>query len=523
MTSAKYFQPLYVEYQSISMKNHPMKKSLFLAAILLVFWQISKAQLRIALAGGAHSSTIVETNELPNWSEIESGYSNRTGAHFGFIADLQLGLKSKFYAQPGVMFYNKGRKFYNNYDTSVYNYFSIDAKQFINYIDVPLNLVYKIQLGGNTKFFLGGGPYLSFFYNGFEKKETYLKTGKFETEENNDLAVGDGPGKYKTFDLGVNGTAGIEFKGLFIAGNFSRGFTDMYTATYDGSFKNQVYGVTLGIFIGKPVSLEDKPKDTDGDGIIDKEDSCVTEPGPLVTLGCPDTDADGIADKADKCVTVPGIAKYQGCPTPDTDKDGITDDKDKCITVPGVAKYEGCPIPDTDKDMINDEDDKCPTVPGLARYNGCPIPDTDGDGVNDEEDKCVNEPGLKENNGCPEIKKEIIQKVEYAARRIQFTYGKADLLPASEKVLDEVAELLLKESNLKVDIEGHTSNDGNFNANMRLSNQRAETVKNYLIKKGVDPSRLTSQGFGPGKPLNEGKTEQERALNRRVELKLRNN
>jgi hypothetical protein len=111
-----------------------------------------------------------------------------------------------------------------------------------------------------------------------------LKTGKFETEENNDLAVGDGPGKYKTFDLGVNGTAGIEFKGLFIAGNFSHGFTDMYTATYDGSFKNQVYGVTLGIFIGKPVSLEDKPKDTDGDGIIDKEDSCVTEPGHLLHL-----------------------------------------------------------------------------------------------------------------------------------------------------------------------------------------------------------------------------------------------
>ncbi|HEV8271922.1 MAG TPA: porin family protein, partial [Chitinophagaceae bacterium] len=231
-----------------------MKKSLLLAAMLLIFWQISNAQLRIALAGGAHSSTIVETNDLPNWSEIESGYSNRTGAHFGFIADLQLGLKSKFYAQPGVMFYNKGRKFYNNYDTSVYNYFSIDAKQFINYIDIPLNLVYKIPLGGKAKFFLGGGPYLSFLYNGFEKKETYLKTGKFETEENTDLPIGDGAGKYKTFDLGVNGTAGIEFKGLFIAGNFSRGLTDMYTATYDGSFKNQVYGVTLGIFIGKPVS-----------------------------------------------------------------------------------------------------------------------------------------------------------------------------------------------------------------------------------------------------------------------------
>ena len=160
---------------------------------------------------------------------------------------------------------------------------------------------------------------------------------------------------------------------------------------------------------------------------------------------------------------------------------------------------------------------------GLARYSGCPIPDTDGDGVNDEEDKCVNEPGLRENDGCPEIKKEIIQKVEFAAREIQFAFAKAALLPASKKVLDEVAELLSKEPNLKIDIEGHTSSDCNFNTNIRLSKERAETVKNYLIKKGVDSSILTSQVFGPTKPLNESKTEQERALNRRVELKLRNN
>jgi outer membrane protein OmpA-like peptidoglycan-associated protein len=267
----------------------------------------------------------------------------------------------------------------------------------------------------------------------------------------------------------------------------------------------------------------DKPKDTDNDGIFDKDDSCVTEPGPVVTKGCPDTDADGIADKTDKCVTVPGILKYEGCPIPDTDSDKINDEQDRCPTVPGIAKYEGCPIPDTDKDGINDEDDKCVDVPGLGRYSGCPIPDTDKDGVNDEDDKCVNEPGPKENNGCPEIKKEVIQKVDYAARKIQFAFAKAVLLPGSEKALDDIADLLQKQPELKLDIEGHTSNDGSFNANMKLSNERAETVRTYLVGKGVDPSRLTSQGFGPTRPLNEGKTEPERALNRRVELKLRNN
>ena len=133
------------------------------------------------------------------------------------------------------------------------------------------------------------------------------------------------------------------------------------------------------------------------------------------------------------------------------------------------------------------------------------------------------EPGLKENNGCPEIKKEIIQRVEYAAKKIQFNFAKATLAKGSEKVLDEIADLLIKQPELMLDIEGHTSSDGSLNANMKLSNERAETVKKYLIGKGVDPSKLSSQGFGPTKPVNEGKTEQERALNRRVELKLRNN
>ena len=520
MISVKYFQPLYVEYQSISLKNLPMKKSLLLAAILLISWQISNAQLRIALAGGAHSSTIVETNDLPNWSEMESGYSNRTGAHFGFIADLQLGLNSKFYAQPGVMFYNKGRKFYSNYDTAVYNYFSIDAKQFVNYIDIPLNVVYKIPIGGKTKFFIGGGPYLSFFYNGVEKKETYLKTGKFETEENTDLPVGDGPGKYKTLDLGVNGTAGIEFKGLFIAGNFSRGLTDMYTATYDGSFKNQVYGVTLGIFIGKPVSLEDKPKDTDGDGLIDKEDSCITEPGTLVTQGCPDTDADGIADKTDKCVTVPGLVKYEGCPIPDTDKDGINDELDKCLTIPGLAKYEGCPIPDTDKDAVNDEDDKCPTVPGLARYSGCPIPDTDGDGVNDEEDKCPNEAGITANGGCPEIKQEIKQKIDFAAKNILFQFASDVILKSSFVPLNDVVKVLQENPALKLNIDAHADNVGTPERNMHWSERRAKAVADYFISKGIAAERITYKGYGDTKPIADNKTAKGRALNRRVEMKL---
>jgi outer membrane protein OmpA-like peptidoglycan-associated protein len=498
-----------------------MKKAFFPVLFLLFFVQSSQAQLRVALAGGGHSSNIKETNDQPGWDEIKNHYSGRGGVHFGFLADLQLSYKSRFYFQPGIMYYNKGRKFFNSYDTSVYDYFSIDAKQYINYIDVPLNILYKIPIGTKTKFFFGGGPYLSFFYNGKETKETYLKSGSYQTEENDDLPVGNNPGQYKTFDFGLNGTAGVEIGNFFISGNYSHGITDMYTAAYDGSFKNQVAGVTLGVFIGKPVELTGKIVDTDKDGIMDNEDDCVTEPGPMVTKGCPDTDGDGIADKADKCVTVPGLVKYEGCPVPDTDNDGINDENDKCPAVPGMAKYEGCPIPDSDGDSINDEEDKCPSLPGLARYKGCPVPDTDGDGLNDEEDKCITEPGTRENNGCPEIKQEVIKQVEFAAKKIQFEFGKAELTKESFEVLDEVADLLSNQPNLKLLIEGHTSSDGGFAANMKLSEERANSVKKYLVSKGVDESRLEAKGFGPTKPLNEGKTRDEKILNRRVEMTLK--
>ena len=234
-----------------------------------------------------------------------------------------------------------------------------------------------------------------------------------------------------------------------------------------------------------------------------------------------DTDGDGIVDSKDKCPTVAGTAKYDGCPVPDTDGDGINDENDKCPTVPGLAKYNGCPVPDTDGDGINDENDKCPTVPGVARYQGCPVPDTDGDGVNDEEDKCPTVPGVKENAGCPVIKEEVVKKVAASAKNIFFEIGKSVLLKKSFKSLDEVATILKEDAALKLDIEGHTSSTGSDKINIPLSKSRAAAVYDYMIKKGIDASRLSSEGFGSTKPIADNKTLKGRALNRRVEMKLR--
>jgi OmpA-OmpF porin, OOP family len=233
-----------------------------------------------------------------------------------------------------------------------------------------------------------------------------------------------------------------------------------------------------------------------------------------------DSDNDGITDDKDKCPTTPGVAKYEGCPVPDTDKDGINDDNDKCPTVAGLAKYEGCPVPDTDKDGINDEEDKCPTQAGVARYGGCPVPDKDGDGINDEEDKCPDVPGVASQQGCPEISAEVTKTVNYAAKNVYFATGSTKLLSQSFKALNDLVKVLKDNTSLKLKIDGHTDNVGNDDFNKKLSDGRAASVKKYLVSKGIDETRLESEGFGETAPVADNKTTAGRSKNRRVEMKV---
>ncbi|MBE2229177.1 MAG: OmpA family protein, partial [Chitinophagaceae bacterium] len=175
---------------------------------------------------------------------------------------------------------------------------------------------------------------------------------------------------------------------------------------------------------------------------------------------------------------------------------------------------------DTDKDGINDEEDKCPTVPGLARYQGCPVPDGDGDGINDEEDKCPTIPGVRENSGCPVITEEVKKKVNMAAANILFQTGSAKLQTKSYKGLNEVAQIMKDNPGMSLNIDGHTDNVGNDDKNMTLSQNRAESVKTYLVSKGVDASRITATGYGETKPIADNKTAAGRQKNRRSELTL---
>jgi len=269
---------------------------------------------------------------------------------------------------------------------------------------------------------------------------------------------------------------------------------------------------------------EKKFKDTDEDGVIDKEDACRKVAGPAENNGCPwpDTDADGVFDKDDACANVAGPKENKGCPWKDTDGDTLLDNVDACPAVAGPVENKGCPWPDADGDGVLDKDDACPNVAGLAENRGCPDLDADKDGVSDKEDDCPLIAGPIENKGCPKVTKATLEQLKVEAKSIFFVTGKATLSDAKKGEtsgrLDAIKEILKNYPNAKFAINGHTDNVGNAKANQKLSEARAKAVMDLLIEKGVNPDNLTSQGFGASKPVKSNKTASGRAENRRTEI-----
>ncbi len=242
-----------------------------------------------------------------------------------------------------------------------------------------------------------------------------------------------------------------------------------------------------------------------------------------------DRDGDGIPDNLDKCPDDPedfdGFEDADGCPDLDNDKDGIPDKLDKCPNEPedkdGFEDEDGCPDLDNDKDGILDADDKCPNQPGPKENQGCPDTDRDGDGIVDRLDKCPDVPGVPP-DGCPaEPPRKFIvvtdDKIELK-QKIHFATNKAKIFPDSFELLNEVVDLLKKRPTLELRIEGHTDAKGKLKKNMKLSDDRAKSVVNFLVKGGIEESRLSFKGFGPTVPIGNNKTAAGREQNRRTEF-----
>lgn len=245
-----------------------------------------------------------------------------------------------------------------------------------------------------------------------------------------------------------------------------------------------------------------------------------------------DRDGDGIADGFDSCPdqreNYNGFEDIDGCPDdPDTDKDGVPDSKDSCPLEPedkdGYLDEDGCPEPDNDADGIADSLDKCPLDPedpdGFQDEDGCPDNDNDNDTVPDVDDACPNTPGQPNaaRPGCPSLVVVTAKEIRIT-QQIQFDTAKATIKPVSFPILDAVYDVLVVNTKFTIEVQGHTDNVGAAALNQKLSQARADSVKAYLVKKGIAESRLVAKGYGMSQPLVPNDSAANKALNRRVQF-----
>ena len=331
-----------------------------------------------------------------------------------------------------------------------------------------------------------------------------------------------------------------------------KGFVGQYVVFNVGGGTAIIGGVgapDYRLFAGITVAptFDPNARDSDKDTIVDGMDRCPKEPEDLDGYqdedGCPehDNDADGIEDEFDQCPNDPedddGYMDVDGCPDPDNDKDDILDIADRCPdeaeTMNEYMDEDGCPderpIEDTDGDGYKDDVDRCPydaeDFDGFEDEDGCPEDDNDNDGVPDAQDKCPDEREIfnhfEDEDGCPDESQRVVVTEEAIEikEKIFFEFAKATIQERSFDLLDEIASVLLAHEELKkIRVEGHTDNVGNDLSNLKLSQARADAVKNALLERGLQAERLDARGFGEMYPVDTNDNDAGRANNRRVEF-----
>ncbi len=291
--------------------------------------------------------------------------------------------------------------------------------------------------------------------------------------------------------------------------------------------------------------------DTDGDGIPDASDNCPWNPNADQSdidrdgqgdVCDDDIDGDGILNARDNCPTVPNPDQADtdrdgvgdACSS-DRDGDGIGDAVDQCVNDPEdfdqFEDADGCPERDNDRDGVLDGDDDCPNDPedidGFQDLDGCPDDDNDGDGILDLQDDCVLDPedfdGDRDEDGCPDEDNfaRMVGDMIEISEQINFELNSSRITGRiSYDILDAVANILIANPAIRIRVEGHTDSQGSVSYNLRLSQGRADAVREYLVNQGIAASRLTAVGFGEENPIADNETEEGRALNRRVEFHI---
>ena len=284
--------------------------------------------------------------------------------------------------------------------------------------------------------------------------------------------------------------------------------TDPYKKDTDGD------GLSDGDEISK-YKTDPLKKDTDGDGLSDYDEIYVYKTDPLKE----DTDGDGLSDGDE-------VLKYKTDPLKkDTDGDGLSDGDE-------VSRYKTDPLKkDTDGDGLSDADEvlKYKTDPlkrdtdgdGLSDYEEVmtyftdPLKiDTDNGGMNDGAEIKANKNPLNPDDDLFELKK----GKKIVLHGITFESNKSKIMPVSVTILEKVRESLVVNPDVTVIVIGHTDSQGNDNYNQNLSLQRAQAVKDWLVKNNIDSARIKVIGKGETEPIATNDTAEGRFKNRRIEF-----
>lgn len=347
-------------------------------------------------------------------------------------------------------------------------------------------------------------------------------------DESGNKLPGNAAGNYDVNNFAYNSEIGLRFLlSDAISLNFNAGFQLSNDDYYDDLALGNLNDILFTTMAGVSYSFFTSG-DTDEDGVLDEYDMCPETPLNVEVdeFGCAiDTDNDGVADYKDECPNTPANVEVneKGCAL-DSDMDGVPNYLDKCPNTEAGLQVDKNGCPDTDNDGVADNLDKCPDTPKGAEVNdeGCPI-DSDNDGVPNYLDECENTPAGKQvdEKGCATevVIKEEIKKVTLSGDT-NFEFDKAKLLPNAHKKLKPVVETMKKFKDSRWIIEGHTDAIGSNEYNKKLSLERAQAVADYFVQNGIERNRLELIGLGESQPIATNDTQEGRAMNRRVEIKL---
>lgn len=312
-------------------------QKIFLLSAVLFLIKNSAAQSKYGIMAGVGSTSLYK---FPFKPEDYNRYSPVTSLWCGLTADFSLS-KNGISLFTSALYNKRGYKYVMQKQTGSNNTVKDSAfTQNLKYIDVNLTLLKKFATGNSSNFFIGTGPSAGIFTSGSEQTEISYFGNTLPAVNNTQakLTVGNSPGAYKRMFVSWQFALGFQIENFNIWLNAGIPLDNYYQdATKALKHQLKTFGINAGytLFTNNAERKEKRKEKRD-------EKRLPAEPAAVID-SLADTDGDGILDKNDKCPGHKGVAKYFGCPVPDTDGDGLSDEIDKCPLEEGPAVNNGCP------------------------------------------------------------------------------------------------------------------------------------------------------------------------------------